>query len=91
MKAFYANIVSMKEQKHTAAHASCNQIKISDLPAHLDHEVSIKGFVQSVRAQGKVGFITLRNITGMVQCVFLGEALIGELKKISTESYVSVT
>jgi len=81
----------MKEQKHTAAHASCNQIKISDLPAHLDHEVSIKGFVQSVRAQGKVGFITLRNITGMVQCVFLGEALIGELKKISTESYVSVT
>ena len=64
--------------------------KISDLPAYLDKEVSMKGFVQSVRAQGKVGFITLRNITGMVQCVFLGEALIGELKKISTESYVQI-
>jgi len=79
MIAFCATILCMKES-----------IKISDLPAHVDKEVLIKGFVQSVRAQGKVGFITLRNITGMVQCVFLGEALIGELKKISTESYVSV-
>jgi aspartyl-tRNA synthetase len=81
----------MKENNRSHAHKpASNPIKISDLPAHLDQEVSVKGFVQSVRAQSKVGFITLRNITGMVQCVFLGEALIVQLKEVSTESYISV-
>ncbi|MEY2664659.1 MAG: hypothetical protein RIT04_467 [Candidatus Parcubacteria bacterium] len=52
--------------------------------------LTVNGFVHSSRNQGKVGFITLRNVTGMVQCVFLGEALITELKKITTESYITV-
>jgi aspartyl-tRNA synthetase len=77
--------------KTTTAKIATNPIKISDMPAHIDQTVSVNGFVHSIRNQGKVGFITLRNITGMVQCVFLGEVLIGELKKVSTESYVSVT
>jgi aspartyl/asparaginyl-tRNA synthetase len=76
--------------KKDVTKGSMSAVKITDLPSHIDREVSIKGFVQSVRAQGKVGFISLRNITGIVQCVFLGEALIGELKKVSTESYIQI-
>ncbi|MDB5258900.1 MAG: hypothetical protein JWO73_108 [Candidatus Taylorbacteria bacterium] len=66
------------------------ELKISELPSHLEETMQLSGFVHSSRNQGKVGFITLRNISGMVQCVFIGEALITELKKITTESYIRV-
>jgi aspartyl-tRNA synthetase len=67
------------------------ELKIPELPAHVGEEIKILGFVHSIRNQGKVGFITLRNVSGMVQCVFLGETLITELKQISTESYVAIS
>jgi aspartyl-tRNA synthetase len=67
------------------------ELKITQLSQHLEETVTLNGFVHSIRNQGKVGFITLRNVTGMVQCVFLGETLIAELKKIATESYITVT
>lgn len=67
------------------------ELKIPELPAHVGEDIEIRGFVHSIRNQGKVGFITLRNITGQVQCVFLGEKLIAELKQISTESYIAIS
>lgn len=66
------------------------QIKVSELPAHLEKEVEIAGFVHLLRNQGKIGFVTLRNVSGIVQCVFWGETLIAELKKLSLESYIAV-
>lgn len=67
------------------------EIKIPEALQHVNEEVTMAGFAHSSRNQGKVGFITLRNVTGMIQCVFLGEALITTLKQISLESYITVT
>lgn len=64
----------------------------TDIADHVGEEVTVRGFVQVVRAQSKISFIVLRDIRGTVQCVVFGnEELIAETKKLSLESVISLT
>jgi aspartyl-tRNA synthetase len=46
---------------------------IKDTPNQVGKEVNLYGWVDSVRDHGKVGFIDLRDITGIIQVVFYGD------------------
>ena len=46
-----------------------NRILIKELPNHIDSEVIIAGWMHRFRNLGKIGFVLLRDKTGMVQCV----------------------
>ena len=47
------------------------RIYIQDLSKHKDEEVTIKGWVDVRRDQGKMIFLDIRDVTGKVQCVVL--------------------
>jgi nondiscriminating aspartyl-tRNA synthetase len=53
------------------------RILIKDLKSNLKKEVTVAGWVHSIRKQGKITFVILRDRTGMVQMVTEGS----ELKK----------
>ncbi|HEY4514381.1 MAG TPA: amino acid--tRNA ligase-related protein [Candidatus Paceibacterota bacterium] len=48
-----------------------NRVYIKDLGAHLSKTVTVMGWVNICRNQGKMVFIDLRDETGVVQCVVL--------------------
>jgi len=60
---------------------------IRDLKA--DKEVLLKGWVYEIRILAKLGFILLRDRTGMVQCVVKGD-LLNKIKDLSLESVVEI-
>jgi asparaginyl-tRNA synthetase len=45
--------------------------EIRDLGAHENGTVRVRGWVQTTRGHGKIGFATLRDGSGVVQCVFV--------------------
>ena len=40
---------------------------ISDLPQHIDQEVTIQGWLQTLRDQKNMQFLIVRDCTGLVQ------------------------
>jgi len=60
---------------------------IRDLKA--DKEVLLKGWVYEIRILAKLGFILLRDRTGMVQCVVKRD-LLNKIKDLSLESVVEI-
>jgi len=66
---------------------------IKDLKQKTGEKVTIKGFVQTLRNQGSIAFIILRDVTGTAQCVVLKnvEAAFSTAKELTVESVVSVT
>lgn len=65
---------------------------IKDLKSQLGKEVSISGWVDIRRDQGKMVFIDLRDVSGKVQCVVLPthpEAL-EQVKEVRTEWIISI-
>ncbi len=62
-----------------------NRTLIKDTVNHVDGEVFLKGWVHSLRDHGKVTFIDLRDMSGIIQCV--GQAL----PKLTEESVVQIT
>ena len=44
---------------------------IAALPGAAGATVTVRGWVQHVRTQGKVAFLVVRDGTGVVQCVFV--------------------
>jgi nondiscriminating aspartyl-tRNA synthetase len=52
-------------------------------------EVLLKGWVYEIRALAKLGFILLRDKTGIVQCVIQGEAM-KKLSELTLESAVEI-
>jgi asparaginyl-tRNA synthetase len=68
---------------------------IADLPAAAGTTVTVRGWVQHVRTQGKVAFVIVRDGTGVVQCVFVRSQVAPEvweqLATLTTEASVSVT
>jgi asparaginyl-tRNA synthetase len=43
--------------------------EVRHLDRHVDREVAITGWVQTTRSHGKIGFVVVRDGTGVVQCV----------------------
>ncbi|MDP2684131.1 MAG: aspartate--tRNA ligase [bacterium] len=59
---------------------------------NIDKEVRLNGWVQSTRRMGKMIFIDLRDVTGIVQVVFLSdnEALVKQAKQLRPEFVVEI-
>jgi aspartyl-tRNA synthetase len=70
-----------------------NRIYIKDLKDHVGKEVSIAGWVDVRRDQGKMVFFDMRDMTGKVQCVTLPvhEEAILQAKEIRPEWVITVT
>lgn len=67
------------------------RIYIKDLKDHVGKEITIKGFVDTLRDQNKIVFIIIRDITGKIQTVVLKDCEDFELaKKISEESVLEI-
>ena len=65
---------------------------IKELAGKVGEEVLLKGFVHTLRAQSKIAFLILRDITGTVQVVVMKDSPTFEtVKKLSSESVVEVT
>ena len=56
--------------------------------SNLDKEITINGWVNSLRLMGKIGFIEVRDSTGKVQAILRGEVL-EQAKKLTDESCIS--
>ena len=48
-----------------------NKVYIKDLPSHIGEKVSVAGFVNTIRNQGGIKFLLLRDSTGFVQCIVM--------------------
>ncbi len=70
------------------------QTYISDLAAHADQEVTLRGWLYKLRSSGKLLFPQLRDGTGVVQCVVLKKAVAPELwdalKSLGQESSLEI-
>lgn len=66
---------------------------IKDLKDHIGSEVTIKGFIHSIRNQGGIKFLIIRDITGLIQIVVLkSEKEVFDLvPTLTNESVVSIT
>ena len=68
---------------------------VRDLHRHAGGEVTVRGWVQTLRSHGKIAFIVLRDGTGVVQCVLvkkeLDEATWEKFATLTQESSVAVT
>lgn len=74
---------------------SADQITpISNLKEHLDQEVTLKGWVENLRSSGRLGFVQVRDGSGVVQCVVskkeVDEASWDALQESSQETTVEV-
>ena len=70
-------------------------IMIIRVPAHLNQTVTLNGWVYNSRRSGKIGFLLLRDGTGIIQCIIVkndvGEGQFENFKNLTQESSVSVT
>jgi nondiscriminating aspartyl-tRNA synthetase len=53
-------------------------------------EVLLNGWVYEIRVLAKLGFILLRDRTGIVQCIIQGEGLMKKLSELTLESAVEI-
>jgi asparaginyl-tRNA synthetase len=80
-------------------HANNNEMSISsdirNLSRHVGETVTVRGWVQTTRVHGKVGFAVLRDGTGIVQCVLVRSQVPAEswaeLERLTLESTVAAT
>jgi len=66
---------------------------IKDLKDHIGEDVVVAGFVEALRNQGKIAFILLRDITGVIQLVSIksdNAEVFKRLDNLSLESVVKV-
>ncbi len=68
------------------------RVSISDLHSVIGKTVVIAGFVHSLRNQGKIAFLRLRDESGFVQIVILGsnESAFTTIKTLTVESVVEI-
>lgn len=65
---------------------------IKDLGTKVGQEVTIKGFAQTIRDQGNITFLIVRDVTGLIQTVVWKDApeALATVKGLSIESVVSI-
>ncbi|MEJ2539568.1 MAG: OB-fold nucleic acid binding domain-containing protein, partial [Gemmatimonadota bacterium] len=70
-------------------------VEIKDLHAHVGETVTLTGWVETTRNQGRIAFAEIRDGTGVVQCVFLKKQLEESVWEahgtLTQESTVAVT
>ena len=70
-------------------------VRINKINKHLDETVKLNGWVYNSRRSGKIGFLTLRDGFGLVQCIIvkneIGEDLFESFKRLTQESSLSIT
>ena len=77
------------DTNHSMLHAT----HVRDLPEHSGKEVTIQGFVQTLRVQSKIIFLILRDITGIAQTVIeiSNPEAFETAKGLSIESVIRIT
>ena len=69
--------------------------EVADLHAHVDQAVTVRGWVQTTRTHGKIGFIVLRDGSGVLQCVLVQKQLAPEVWQrfldLTIETSIAVT
>ena len=63
---------------------------IADLKSQAGQKVRLEGWVQTIRTQGSIQFIVLRDISGTVQVVVFDKTLLEQTKHLSLESVVEI-
>ena len=70
------------------------KIRINKIENYIDKEVKINGWVYNSRRSGKIGFLTMRDGFGLLQCIIVknevGEELFEDFKRLTQESSLSV-
>jgi len=68
------------------------RIHVKELGEHVGEEVTIAGFVQTIRDQGKIKFLILRDVSGTAQAVVLSDnqEALKIVKEFALESVVKV-
>lgn len=68
-------------------------VPVADLAKHVGKAVTVRGWVQTVRNQGKIGFIIVRDLSGSAQAVVLKaeETAFAALEGLTHESVVALT
>ena len=82
--------ISVNEQNTT----KLERILISELGNHIGDTVRVRGRVHTVRNQGKIIFIILRDRSGKEQAVVWsgnGEDLFNKAKTLTSESVIDIT
>ena len=83
------------DDKALAGKGMQNKTYISQLKDHVDKEVTLSGWLYRGRAGGKVLFLTVRDGTGLCQCIVekgkLPDELFQALKHLGQESSLTVT
>ena len=69
-------------------------IRINQINKHLDKSIQINGWVYNSRRSGKIGFLSLRDGFGLVQCIVVknevDEEHFDNFKRLTQESSLSV-
>ncbi|MFA6391766.1 MAG: aspartate--tRNA ligase [Patescibacteria group bacterium] len=68
------------------------RILITETAGHISKKVKLNGWVQSARRMGKMVFVDLRDVSGIVQVVFLpgNEELVNKAKELRPEFVVEI-
>ncbi|HUC20657.1 MAG TPA: OB-fold nucleic acid binding domain-containing protein, partial [Candidatus Polarisedimenticolaceae bacterium] len=68
-------------------------VAAGDVANHIDKNITVRGWVQTIRDQSKIKFVVLRAISGTVQVVLLASAKqpFDSIADITTESVVALT
>jgi asparaginyl-tRNA synthetase len=70
------------------------KIRINKIENYIDQEVKINGWVYNSRRSGKIGFLTMRDGFGLLQCIIVknevGEELFEDFKRLTQKSSLSV-
>lgn len=65
---------------------------IKHLTNSVGKKIMISGWLHSIRDQGKIKFLLIRDRTGIVQCVYFGkdDAILSRIKELTLESVVEI-
>lgn len=66
------------------------RIYIEKISQHIGKKILLKGWIQTIRVQGSIAFLVLRDVTGVIQCVTMKKELLTSLKTTKTESVAEV-
>ena len=69
--------------------------EVKHLGDHVDQSITVRGWVQTLRAHGKVAFVVVRDGTGIVQCVLVQKQVAPDIwerfKELTLETSLHVT
>lgn len=64
---------------------------IKNLSQKTGEQTLIKGWAQTVRVQGSIVFVIIRDITGTIQCVGIEDNIVKEITNLKPESVIEIT